>query len=98
MSESILKGRDSRAGIENRHRSNDDRDVVNIPVKRIMKRISVGLCILSFSVGLAFAPKAAAQTVTIVVSPTTDDSYWVWNDEYQVWVWNGPEFQGDYQG
>jgi hypothetical protein len=34
----------------------------------------------------------------ITVGPTTDDSYWIWKDEYQVWVWNGPEFQGDYQG
>jgi hypothetical protein len=83
---------------DNRHPSDDERYVASIPVKTIMKRILVGLCILSFSAGLAFAPKAAAQTVTIVVSPTTDDSYWVWNDEYQVWIWNGPEFQGDYQG
>ena len=22
----------------------------------------------------------------------------VWSDEYQCWIWNGPEFQGDYQG
>jgi hypothetical protein len=42
--------------------------------------------------------KISAQTVTITVGPGTDDSYWVWNDEYQVWVWNGPEFQGDYEG
>ena len=61
-----------------------------------MKKILIGLCALSFCVGLA--PKISAQTVTITVGPTTDDSYWIWNDEYQVWVWNGPEFQGDYQG
>jgi len=53
---------------------------------------------LSLFTGLAFAPKTAAQTVTITVGPATDDSYWVWNDEYQCWVWNGPEFQGDYEG
>jgi hypothetical protein len=63
-----------------------------------MKRILVGLCALSFFTGLALAPKAAAQTITITVGPATDDSYWVWNDEYQCWVWNGPEFQGDYEG
>jgi hypothetical protein len=61
-----------------------------------MTKILIGLCALSFCVGLA--PKISAQTVTITVGPTTDDSYWIWNDEYQVWVWNGPEFQGDYQG
>jgi hypothetical protein len=63
-----------------------------------MKRILIGLCALSLFTGLALAPKAAAQSVTITVGPDTDDSYWVWNDEYQCWIWNGPEFQGDYQG
>jgi hypothetical protein len=63
-----------------------------------MKRILIGLCALSLFTGLALAPKAAAQSVTITVGPDTDDSYWVWNDEYQCWVWTGPEFQGDYQG
>jgi hypothetical protein len=62
-----------------------------------MKRILIGLCALSFT-SLALAPKAAAQSITITVGPSTDDSYWVWNNEYQCWVWNGPEFQGDYQG
>jgi hypothetical protein len=61
-----------------------------------MKKILIGLCALGFCAGLA--PKISAQTVTITVGPATDDSYWIWNDEYQVWVWNGPEFQGDYQG
>src|ERR1700722_3618245 len=63
-----------------------------------MKRVLIGLCALSLFIGLAFAPKTAAQTVTITVGPATDDSYWVWNDEYQCWVWTGPEFQGDYEG
>jgi hypothetical protein len=61
-----------------------------------MKKILIGLCALSLCAGLV--PKISAQTITIMVGPTTDDSYWIWNDEYQVWVWNGPEFQGDYQG
>ena len=61
-----------------------------------MKKILIGLCALSLCAGLG--PKIWAQTVTITVGPTTDDSYWIWNDQYQVWVWNGPEFQGDYQG
>jgi hypothetical protein len=61
-----------------------------------MKKILIGLCALGFCAGLA--PKISAQTFTITVGPATDDSYWIWNDEYQVWVWNGPEFQGDYQG
>jgi hypothetical protein len=63
-----------------------------------MKRVLIGLCALSLFIGLASAPKTAAQTVTITVGPATDDSYWVWNDEYQCWVWTGPEFQGDYEG
>src|ERR1700724_2410796 len=63
-----------------------------------MKRVLIGLCALSLFTGLAFAPKVAAQSITITVGPATDDSYWVWNDEYQCWIWNGPEFQGDYQG
>ena len=61
-----------------------------------MKKILIGLCALSLCAGLV--PKIWAQTVTVTVGPTTDDSYWIWNDEYQVWVWNGPEFEGDYQG
>ena len=61
-----------------------------------MKKFLIGLCALSLCAGLV--SKISAQTVTITVGPTTDDSYWIWNDEYQVWVWNGPEFQGDYQG
>jgi hypothetical protein len=64
-----------------------------------MKRILIGLCALSVLSGLALAPKAAAQSVTItLVGPESDNSYWVWNDEYGCWVWNGPEFQGDYEG
>src|SRR6202790_1676231 len=65
---------------------------------KLMKRALIGLCALSLFSGLAFAPKVAAQSITITVGPETDDSYWVWNDEYQCWVWTGPEFQGDYQG
>src|SRR6202035_3193928 len=61
-----------------------------------MKKILIGLCALSLCAGLV--PKISAQTITITVGPETDDSYWIWNDEYQVWLWNGPEFQGDYQG
>jgi hypothetical protein len=61
-----------------------------------MKKILIGLCALGVGAGLA--PKISAQTITIMVGPATDDSYWIWNDQYQVWVWNGPEFQGDYQG
>ena len=61
-----------------------------------MKAILIGLCALSLFGGLT--SKTAAQTITITLSPATDDSYWVWSDEYQCWVWNGPEFQGDYQG
>ena len=61
-----------------------------------MKIILIGLCALSSFVALA--PKTVAQAVTIELSPATNDSYWVWNDEFQCWIWNGPEFQGDYQG
>src|ERR1700737_3339292 len=61
-----------------------------------MKRILIGLC--AFGLFASLTPKTAAQTVTITVGPATDDSYWVWNDEYQCWIWNGPECQGDYQG
>ena len=61
-----------------------------------MKIILVGLAALSLFTGLT--AKIVAQSVTITVGPTTDDSFWVWNDEYQCWIWNGPEFQGEYQG
>ena len=61
-----------------------------------MKSILIGLCALGAFV--AVTPKTVAQTVTIELSPATNDSYWVWNGEFQCWVWNGPEFQGDYQG
>ena len=63
---------------------------------KLMKTILIGLCALSLLAGLA--PKVAAQNITITVGPATDDSYWVWNDDYQCWLWTGPEFQGDYQG
>ena len=71
---------------------------LSIPAIRIMKKILVVFCTLSFLAGLALTPRAAAQTISIVAGPTTDDSYWIWNDKYQVWLWNGPEFQADYQG
>ena len=61
-----------------------------------MKTVLIGLCALGLFAGLI--PRTAAQNVTITVGPATDDSYWVWSDEYQCWVWNGSEFQGDYQG
>jgi hypothetical protein len=64
--------------------------------RKLMKVILIGLCALSVFTGLA--PKVAAQNITITVGPTTDDSYWVWNDDYQCWIWTGPEFQGDYLG
>jgi len=60
------------------------------------ENIFIGLCALGLFAGLTL--KTAAQSITITVGPATDDSYWVWNDEYQCWIWNGPEFQGDYQG
>jgi hypothetical protein len=63
-----------------------------------MKRMLSALCALSLFYGLPLAPRAAAQTITITVGPATDDSYWVWNEEYQCWLWNGPEFPGDYHG
>jgi hypothetical protein len=63
-----------------------------------MKRILVGLFVLSLFTALALVPKAVSQTITITVNPTIDDSYWVWNDEYQCWIWNGPEFEGVYEG
>jgi hypothetical protein len=66
-----------------------------------MKTILIGLGALSLFLG--FAPTTQAQSITITtgpmeVSPDTNDSYWVWNDEYQCWVWTGPEFRGDWHG
>ena len=66
-----------------------------------MKTILIGLSALSLFVG--FARTSQAQSITITagpteVSPETNDSYWVWNDEYRCWVWTGPEFRGDYRG
>jgi hypothetical protein len=64
---------------------------------KVMKRILIGLCALSLCSGLAVTPKASAQ-VTITIGPAVDDSGWVWNEEYRCWIWNGPEFEGDYEG
>ena len=66
-----------------------------------MKTILVGLSALSLFV--SFSPTTQAQSITITTGPTevgpeTNDSYWIWNDEYQSWVWTGPEFKGDYEG
>ena len=61
-----------------------------------MKVVLIGLGALGLFGGLS--PRTAAQTIAMTIGPRTDDSYWVWNDEHQCWVWNGPEFQGDYQG
>jgi len=61
-----------------------------------MRTILIGLCALGLFAGLA--SKTAAQTVTMRLGPPTVDSDWVWSDEYQCWLWNGPKFQGDYQG
>jgi hypothetical protein len=63
---------------------------------KLMKTILIGLCALGLSAGLI--SKTAAQTVTIRFSPATDNSYWVWNNGYQCWIWNGSEFEADYQG
>jgi hypothetical protein len=58
--------------------------------------VTLSLCALGLSAGLI--SKTAAQTVTIRFSPATDNSYWVWNNGYQCWIWNGSEFEADYQG
>jgi hypothetical protein len=62
-----------------------------------MKRILFGLCALSLCTGV-LSPKASAQTVVITTGPEVEESGWVWSDEYQCWIWNGPEFQGEYEG
>jgi hypothetical protein len=61
-----------------------------------MRTILIGLCALGLFAGLP--SKTAAQTVTMTLGPSTVDSDWVWSDEYQCWLWNGPKFQGDYHG
>jgi hypothetical protein len=61
-----------------------------------MRTILLGLCALTLFAGLT--PKTAAQTVTTTLGAPTVDSDWVWSDEYQCWLWNGPQFQGDYEG
>src|ERR1700749_1958634 len=61
-----------------------------------MKTILIGLCALSIFAGLA--SKTLAQPVRITLGPAMNDSYWIWSDQYQCWIWSGPEFPGDYQG
>ena len=61
-----------------------------------MKTILISLCILSLFAGLT--SKTLAQPVRTTLGPATNDSYWIWSDQYQCWIWSGPEFQGDYQG
>jgi hypothetical protein len=61
-----------------------------------MRTILLGLCALTVFAGVP--QNTAAQTVTMTLCPPTVDADWVWSDEYQCWLWNGPEFQGDYQG
>jgi hypothetical protein len=61
-----------------------------------MKTILISLCVLSIFAGLT--SKTLAQAVGTTLGPTMNDSDWIWSDQYQCWIWNGPEFQGDYQG
>jgi hypothetical protein len=65
-------------------------------LNKFMRTILLGLCALTLFAGLT--PKTAAQTVTTTLGAPTVDSDWVWSDEYQCWLWNGPQFQGDYEG
>ena len=67
-----------------------------LSLDKSMRTILLGLCALTLFAGLT--QKTAAQTVTAALGPPTVDADWVWSDEYQCWLWNGPEFQGDYQG
>src|ERR1700683_5611851 len=52
-----------------------------------MRTILLGLCALTLFAGLT--SKTAAPTVAVD---------WAWSDQYQCWVWNGPQFEGDYEG
>ena len=61
-----------------------------------MKTILISLCVLGIFAGLT--SKTLAQTVRTTLGPVTNDSDWIWSDQYQCWIWSGPEFQGDYQG
>jgi hypothetical protein len=61
-----------------------------------MRTFLFGLCALGLLAGLT--PRTAAQTVTTILGAPTVGLDWVWSDEYQCWVWNGPQFQGDYEG
>jgi hypothetical protein len=61
-----------------------------------MRTILLGLCALTLFAGLT--PKTAAQTVTTTLDAPTLELDWVWSDEDQCWVWNGPQFEGDYEG
>ena len=61
-----------------------------------MRTILLGLCAITLFAGLT--PKTAAQTLTTTLGAPPVDLDWVWSDEYQCWLWNGPQFQGDYEG
>jgi hypothetical protein len=67
-----------------------------LKLDKSMRTILLGLCALALLAGLT--QKTAAQTVTMTLGPAAVDADWVWSDEYQCWLWSGPEFQGDYQG
>lgn len=67
-----------------------------LTLNKFMRTILLGLCALTLFAGLA--SKTEAQNVTTTLSPLTVDSDWVWSDGYQCWLWNGPQFQGDYKG
>jgi hypothetical protein len=58
--------------------------------------LMLGTAVLGVFPGLT--PKTAAQTSTTTLAAPTVDLDWVWSDQYQCWVWHGPEFHGDYQG
>jgi hypothetical protein len=67
-----------------------------LTLNKFMRTLLIGFCALGLFTGLA--PKTAAQTTTTTLAAPTADLDWVWSDEYQCWVWNGPKFHGDYQG
>jgi hypothetical protein len=58
-----------------------------------MKKLLIGLFLL-------FATFASSQSVTITVDPQSEATHsdWIWNDECQCWIWNGPYFDGFFEG